>query len=349
MLGALKETSVYYLLTWKPEKTGQKPSRFRNIQLSIVGRPELTVRVRRGFFDSDSSMAANATVIENQQQNQDKAIAAKLRETLVSPYPDNKLPLSISVNYQDVEGKGPLLSASIQVPGEFIVFGPEGDKTQALLDVAGAFFNDRGQSSVTFFERIVSTAPSAEAPKTYRPEITYTYPASLAPGLYQARIAVRDFKSGRAGSARAWIEIPDLANHQLALSSLLLGERTQRGITNVSNKNDEAGPIALSASHHFRRESNLRFLVFLYNAMLSPSDSKPDTAVQIQVIRDDQPVMTTALKKIGTEGIADLSRLPYAAEIPLDGLIPGRYVLKVTVIDRVSKHSVSQQTHFDVY
>ena len=71
--------------------------------------------------------------------------------------------------------------------------------------------------------------------------------------------------------------------------------------------------------------------------------------MQIQVIRDDQPVMTTALKKIGTEGIADLSRLPYAAEIPLDGLIPGRYVLKVTVIDRVSKHSVSQQTHFDVY
>src|SRR5882724_6632953 len=150
-------------------------------------------------------MPANATVIENQQQNQDKAITAKLRETLVSPYPDNKLPLSISVNYQDVEGKGPLLSASIQVPGEFIVFGPEGDKTQALLDVAGAFFNDRGQSSVTFFERIVSTAPSAEAPKTYRPDITYTYPASLAPGLYQARIAVRDFKSGRAGSARAWI------------------------------------------------------------------------------------------------------------------------------------------------
>ena len=348
LVGALKETSVYYLLAWQPEKAGQHTGRFRNIEVKIIGRPDLTVRVRRGFFDSEPVTSTVATT-KSKEVDPIKAVARKLHDILVTPYPDSKLPFSLSLDYHDVAGKGPTLSASVQVPGEVMLFGPEGEKTQALLDVAGAFYNDRGQPSSTFYERIITTAPSADTPKEYRPDITYTYPANLTPGLYQVRVVVRDYKSGLAGSTRAWIEIPDLSNHQLALSSLLMGEHTQPSITNVSNKSEEIRPVILSANHRFQRESNLRFLLFLYNAVRSPADSKPDAAIQIQVVRDDQPVMTTALKRVSTDGLADLDRIPYAAEIPLAGMTPGRYVLLVTVIDRVSKRSASQQAHFDVY
>jgi hypothetical protein len=194
----------------------------------------------------------------------------------------------------------------------------------------------------------VTTAPNPDAAKNYRNDITFTYPAKLPPGLYQVRVAARDDKSGRIGSAHSWIEIPDLAKKKLTMSSLLLGERTQAMLTNVSNA-DGISPIALSASHRFKRQSTLRFLIFAYNAVFSPKDQKPDVAVQVQVIRDDQPVITTALRKLNTEGLTDLARLPYAAEIPLTELLPGRYLLQVTVIDRVAKQSTSRQTHFDVY
>ena len=355
--GALKETSVYYLLAWKPEKTGNNPARFRNIDVSIVDRPDLIVRVRRGFFDAapavPASVADSASSkragLENKQEDPNKVAATKLKETIVAPYPESKIPLSLSLDYHDVVGKGSMISASVQVPGEFLAFGLEGEKTQAQLDVAGAFYNDRGQASLSFYDRVITTAPSAEAAREYHGDITYTYPAKLTPGLYQARLAVRDFNSGRAGSVRAWIEIPDLSKRQLTLSSLLLGEHSQSPINNVANKGDDISPVSLNPSHRFRRESSLRFLVFLYNAMRSPSDSQPDAAIQIQLVRDDQPVMTTALRKLSTEGIADFDHIPYAAEIPLSTLGPGRYVLQVTVIDRVSKRSTSQQTHFDVY
>ena len=72
----------------------------------------------------------------------------------------------------------------------------------------------------------------------------------------------------------------------------------------------------------------LRFLIFAYNSALAPADQKPDVAVQVQVVRDNQPVLTTALRKINTDGITDLARLPYAAEIPLNELLPGRYMLQ---------------------
>jgi hypothetical protein len=131
---------------------------------------------------------------------------------------------------------------------------------------------------------------------------------------------------------------------------VLLGERRQQNqtLTNFSNSGS-VNPIAMSASHRFQRDSTLRFLVFAYNAVVSPADQKPDVAIQVQVVRDDQPVITTALRKIGTDQNTDLARLPYAAEIPLSDLATGRYMLHVTVIDRVSKQSTTRQTHFDIY
>jgi hypothetical protein len=201
---------------------------------------------------------------------------------------------------------------------------------------------------MNFIERIVTTAPDLEQAKNYRHDITFTYPAKLPPGLYQVRVAARDDKSGRIGSAHAWIEIPDLTKKKLTMSTLLLGERTPTMMTSVSNP-EGFNPVALSASHRFKRDSTLRFLIFAYNTVPSPADQKPDVAVQVQVVRDDQPVITTALRKISTDGALDLARLPYAAEIPLRELLPGRYLLQVSLIDRVTKQSTRRQTHFDVY
>jgi VWFA-related protein len=348
---AIKETSQYYLLAWKPD--AEKQGRFRNLEVKLVGRPDLIVRVRKGFYDVDPSAttaAANANKKPEQPQEQVKTAAAKLRASILSAYPERGLPILLSVDYYDVIDKGPTLSTAIQMPGEFLLFGEQPDgKIQAVIDVSGAYFDEKGVTKGSFLERIVTTAPSLEAAQNYHSDITFTYPAAkLAPGLYQVRVAARDEKSGRIGSAHAWIQIPDLAKKQLAMSTLLLGERTQPTLTNVSD-NEVPSPVALSASHRFKRESTLRFLLFAYNAVLSPVDQKPDVAIQVQIIRDDQPVLTTSLRKIATDGLPDLMRLPYAAEIPLNTLLPGRYVLQVSVIDRIAKQSTTRQTHFDIY
>ena len=342
---AIKETSSYYLLAWKPDAESQKQGRFRNLEVKLINRPGLNVRVRKGYFDLDPPLPIAAKPVEPSKT----ISAAKLRESITAPYPERGLPILVSTDYYDIAGKGPIVSTAIQMPGEFLMFGEQPDgKIQAVVDLSGVYFDDKGSAKFSFIERIVTTAPNLEAAKNYRADITFTYPAKLPPGLYQVRVAARDDKSGQIGSAHSWIEIPDLAKKKLTMSSLLLGERSPATMTNVSNPGD-ISPVALSASHRFRRESTLRFLLFAYNAVFSPADQQPDVAVQVQVIRDDQPVITTALRKLNTEGLTDLARLPYAAEISLSELLPGRYVLQVTLIDRVAKQSTSRQTHFDVY
>jgi hypothetical protein len=179
--------------------------------------------------------------------------------------------------------------------------------------------------------------------------VYYTSQVRLSPGLYQVRVAARDAKSGRIGNATQWIEIPDLKTRRLALSSLLVGETkpTEAGGAAGAEKADNTAK--LNVARRFTRASRLRFLTFIYNAARGASGTAaPDVAIQVQVLRDDQPVLTTALRKVATDNLPDLARIPYAAEILLDKMPPGGYVLRVTTIDRVAKASATQQLRFTV-
>ncbi|HKR10769.1 MAG TPA: VWA domain-containing protein [Pyrinomonadaceae bacterium] len=345
---ALNETAVYYLLAWKPDADAQKEKRFRNLEVRLVNRSDLNVRVRKGYLDVDPEPAVAAKPSASPTPAS-QTVPAKLRESIAAAYPERDLPILMSADYYDVSGQGATLSTAVQIPIEFLVFSEQPDgKHQAAVDVSGVFYDDKGVPKSSFMERIVATQ-LATATSTADRDITFTYPAKLAPGLHQVRVAVRDAKSGRVGSAHAWFDIPDLTKKKLTISSLLLGERTQSStMTNISTTG-AINPVALSGSHRFRRDSTLRFLVFAYNAALAPADQKPDVAIQVQVVRDDQPVVTTALRKIAADNFTDLTRLPYAAEIPLSNLQPGRYLLQVSVIDRVSKQSTTRTTHFDIY
>lgn len=355
---ALKETSTYYLLAWKPEEQTQRASRFRRIEVKVIGKPNLTVQVRRGFYDKEpepelaketkSSKTEKNEKAETAKAGTDpppgKAVEAQLRKAIVQPYPIRDIPVSLSLSFINTPNKGPMLSTALQVPNEFFSFAPADGKQTAVVDIAGVVFDDKGNPGAAFNNHLTIQAPTAEAAADGR-DLTYGYPLYLGPGLYQVRVGVRDEKNGHTGTAHGWIEIPP--SGQLALSSLLIGARAAQATSNASS----AGPaenVELSVSHHFNANGYLRFLVFVYNAAPAPADSKPDVAIQVQMVRDGQPVITTALRKVSTEGVVDLTRLPYAAEISLNGLPVGQYVLQVSIVDRVSKKSAAQQMRFEV-
>ncbi len=346
---SLNETSSYYLLAWKPEaeKSGSK---FRKIEVTVIGKPDLTVNVRRGFFDVEPEPPANAG---KKSKNRSAPAAAKtpvdeLRKLISAPFPNQSLPISLTLSYAETPGKGLSLSTLVSIPSNLLSYVPDaGGMPVGEIDVVGRVFNDRGEAGTSFSNRLTVRAPSVESTHDDR-DVGYGHSVFLSPGLYHVRVAARDSRSGRAGSAFGWIEIPDVASGQLALSSPVLARRLQtEGNQNVSTQSTEAA-AELSLSRTFSTSNYLRFLVFVYNSQLSPADLKPDLAVQVHVIRDNQPVVTTPLKKISVEGVTDLRRIPYAAEVHLQGLSRGRYLLQLTVLDRVSKRSASQQTRFTI-
>ena len=63
---ALKETSAYYLLAWRPENEEQRNQKPRRIEVSVNGRSDLVVRLRRSFGEVLPAESAALKKKENQ-------------------------------------------------------------------------------------------------------------------------------------------------------------------------------------------------------------------------------------------------------------------------------------------
>jgi VWFA-related protein len=357
----LKETSRYYLLAWRPESEEQRQGRFRRVEVSVKGRPDLSVRLSRGFIETQ---AKRATTMPAGRETTAKTRTAltDLRDATAAAQPRGSLPVMLDLSYIDTPAHGTVLTASVQVAVEARDFAVTNERATAF-DVAGVVRDAQGKISSDFKTRLNVSAPDAADDKgdkgdtgAERSTVIYNYRAPLAPGLYQVRVAARDSRSGQMGSAMQWVEVPDIKSHALALSSLLVGLQDVHAASDApQNAPTPAAPqVQFSVDHRFARGSRLRFLTVIYNALatrgatVGNADAAPDLTLQVQIFHDDQPVVTTPARKVSTEGIADLSRLPYEAEISLGALPSGRYVLQVSVLDRRAKQSATQRTRFEI-
>lgn len=336
---SLKETSFYYLLGWTPERTDDNPNKFRRLELAVIGRPELTVRMRKGSFNLEKP--------KRQETTKAQPVEAKLQEALVTKTSVRDLPVSLAVSYVDTPDKGSSLSVSMEIPTEVLSSNADDEKLSASVDFAGAVFDQEGKSTSTFGQKVTL----GEALKTDGRRLKYTHTVFPRPGLYQVRVAARDALSGRVGTAKSWIEIPNLSQKKLTLSSIVVGERSAATASNA----EAVGPTRLfsnqtplNIARRFKPDSFMRCLVFVYNASRAGADRMSDVAIQVQVLRNNKPVITTAIKQIPAQPGKDQDRLPYASEISLKGLAPGRYVLSISAIDRAARTSASETVRFDI-
>ncbi|HMF56448.1 MAG TPA: VWA domain-containing protein [Pyrinomonadaceae bacterium] len=341
---ALQDSSIYYLLAWQPERGDQRNPRFRRIEVKLPNHPDFNVIVRRGFYDSAPEEPARTNNARNGRPQPSPSPDNVLMELLRSASRRTALPTALTVAYADVPQAGLMLSAGLQIDGAALDFQSAEGNLKAAADIVCAVYDDQGKFIDGFKHQIAITAHSTIAP-TERTPVIYVHQFKITPGLYQIRSATRDARSGRLGSAVQWIEIPDLTQGKLSLSSIFIAERSASQEAGAMSQTPQ-DIISTNADHLFPRASSLRFLVFVYNA--KRSDASPDVAIQVQIFRDDQPVVTDTLRKISVDSGTDLARMPYAADIPLQNLPAGRYVLQLTAIDRVARTSASQRVNFDI-
>jgi hypothetical protein len=255
-------------------------------------------------------------------------------------FPSRDLPVALDLQYASAGGQQPVLTITIEVKIDALTFASQDGKEKAVVDLAGFVYDARGKPGSSFQQQVTVTPATTDEPRRQGEGVVYKHRVSLKPGLYQVRGGARDQKSGRAGSTNEWIEIPDLTTRRLAVSTITLREAaatngpaleslTSRGLVN----------------HRFARDSAIRFDGHIYNAT-GGENSKPDVAVQLQILRDRQPVVTTPLQRVPDN--QSPAALGFGGNLSLQRLPAGRYVLIVTAIDRVSKTSASQQTRFEI-
>jgi VWFA-related protein len=333
----LDETSNYYVVAWRPEKDEEKVQKFRNVKIVVAGRPELTVRAPRGYVVGPKpAEATTAAVAASEKPGSKKGPDAELRNALSDFYPTSGLPTLLSLTYLNTPANGLVVTSSMAILGSGVSYGSDG-KQSAAIKLAGVVLNDKGKIASSFKNQLNIDPPKSGGSDA----IYYNHHTPLAPGIYQFRVAARDEKSGRVGSAIQWIVIPDLAKSQLTLSSVLLGGQV------LEDKSKAGTPhVQLSVDHSFPRTSQLGYWVFVYNAKRDASGA-PQLTVQTQVLRDGQAVLSSPQRRVSSAG-QDVERIPFGEEFALKTLAPGKYDLKVIVTDSVAGISASQVADFIV-
>ena len=327
---AVAETSRYYLIAWRPEASEEKTENFKKIQITVLGRPELTVRAARGYVNNRATpVTKNTPPAEEKSTKPEPKAEAELRGALNDSHPTQALPLQLALIYLDTPANGPVLTTSVQAPTAYLSYGNEA-REPAELSVAGVVLNDQGKRVAAFKTDLKVNASSSSDGSA---NVIYNYRAPLKPGIYQVRVAARDARSGILGSAMEWVVIPDLSTRRLSLSSLIVG------LESVSRGSADGGQTQWSVDKRFALDSQLEFMTFIYNGVAN------NLAARVQIYKDGRAVMSLPAKTVEPDR-NDPQRIPFRARINLAGLKAGRYLLEVTVEDRNSQKSASQQTIF---
>lgn len=206
---ALRETSAYYLIVWRPEP-GEAKDRFRRIEIRVKDRPDLTVRMRKGFFE-----VAGTTANGNKGSGPVATVEEELLSIIRSSYPKHSLPTTLSVGYMYEPDKGMSVMASMAIETATGNLNMQASE----VDIMGAVVNEKGDVISTLQQHL--TSPSSEGGRLL---YTMQFP-NLVSGIYQVRLATRSSQQGLTGDTRQWIESPDTSKGQFLLGTLFLSEQ----------------------------------------------------------------------------------------------------------------------------
>ena len=198
----LDDISNYYLLAWRPDSDEHKRGKFKDIKVVVKGRPDLTVRLRRGYFRTSALPMLN---VKKKVEKETTAREDDMRVVIDNPVEQRELKTTLSLSLVQLPGIGSKVLATLKIDRNALAFDLLGGSETADVDIGGIFYDDKGKPKNSFVGRLRVLATNGS--ETSEPAV-YRFQAWLAPGLYQVRVGLRDTRSGKTGSAVQWIKVP---------------------------------------------------------------------------------------------------------------------------------------------
>jgi VWFA-related protein len=344
----LDDNETYYVLAYEPQ-ISHRDGRFHKIDVRIPGRPELRIRTRKGYFAPTETVATKQEKAKSPEQAEKIASAARetqLRAGLTSLFPLHGIDVGMSADFVDTPESGPVAVLNAELDAAGLTFNNVGGNLQSLLDVVAAVFDERGKVVASYNERVSINLTPARYEDALKQGFNYRKVVKLAPGFYQARIAIREDGTARVGSASQWVEVGDLAKKQLALSSVFLTPSLEADPVGTEAKAAREKNHASTSHRRFARGGAVDFFVVAYNARTDKGN--PDLVVQSQVFSGSKLVYATPLGPVSVAPGSDQQRVPYAARLSLTNFSPGEYELRLVVIDRLAKATANKKVNFSV-
>ena len=326
----LMDNEAYYLMAYEPANL-KRDGRFRKIEVRLPGHPDYTVRTRRGYFAPDDKKSGEATRASASLKTPEQGIDAAAMAAFAAPPAGGGFPVQMAAEYFHQPEMGAQVLVRARIDLSTVTWQEEGDRRRAAVDVVGGFLDAAGaQVGSPFGRRVDLDLPESEVPKALETGLVYQNQVHVAPGRYEVRLVARDRGKGGTGVARQTLEIPDLGQKALTLSSLFLAP-----------VGSDAARATMNAQRRFKSGDSVGFQVYVYNAKADAGQT--DAVLQAQIWSQGKAVAASRPEPVQLQQ-RDGQPVPETNAVTLAGLAPGPYQLRVVVVDRKANNAMAFRT-----
>jgi len=320
-----RESQVYYLLGYMPADS-RADGKFRRITVR-VGRPDVQVRARKGYYAGGVPSKAG----------DGRATFDALETALESPYDLAGLPVRAEAYvFGNVNATASSVLLAVETDLRSFQLKENAGTLTDVLDLR-VLVTDLGAGEAKRYERAVEMNLQSRVPRL---ETSAWYPLSqpfeLAPGRYQARVAVRDRNTGRLGSVTHDFDVP--VRKGMTLSSLIVTDTVE-----MPGPGSEGPPKPVLIVRRLLTAGAT--LYYQYSVFDAGRSSNGETRVKAgHVVRRSDGTIVKELKP--TPLVAMSGGMSRFAGISLAGMPAGDYELIVNVVDEVRGETVTVHEPF---
>ena len=336
------DNSSYYVMGYYSTNE-RRDGRFRRIEVRVKDRPGLVVRARKGY------VAPRGRVPETKAAATKDAPSVELKEALESPLPLPALPLAVVASVFKGPGQRGSVVISTFIHGGSLPFAEEGGMFKNDLEVIGIATDDKGKSFSTDRNTVNLNMKPDTANRVRATGFRVIQSLDLQPGRYLLRVAVREGNTRKAGMVTYDLEVPEFTKAPLTMSGVALTSAMSGAAPTIRPKDplEKLLPGPLTTYREFSQTDEIALFTEIYDNIKQPHKTEIVASVKAE---GGQSVFETREEHDSSELAGSAGGYGFQARLPLKGLAPGLYVLRVEATARINERpTVSHETVFRVF
>ncbi|MBI4265939.1 MAG: VWA domain-containing protein [Acidobacteria bacterium] len=327
----VRENSTYYVLGYYPANE-RRDGRFRRLEVRVK-RPGLQVRSRRGY------VAPRGRAPETRADAAAAAVSpltAAVNDAVASPIPIVGIPMNVFAAAYKGEAPNAAVALAIELAGGGFQFTDNDGTFVDRLEVSFTAVDTRGNTRGGDRHTLSMTMRPETVTRVRERGFRVVSQIDLPPGRYQLRVGAAEEGAGRAGSVLYDIEVPDFYAPSFVMSGVSITSALAGATPTVRPKDPLSDflPGPPTAARAFDNNDVVALFAEFYEN--TPGASPHRLEFRTTVRAEDGRIV---FEDFDERSSADLQGASgghgYAVQIPLGGLEPGTYVIRVEGRSRV--------------
>jgi GWxTD domain-containing protein len=266
-------------------------------------------------------------------------------------------PFDVRTDYVRVTDDTVLVPITLQIKNRDITFNGKDGVSKGEITIQGRVTTITGRIVQSFEDTVSVEEPSELMSKVLDNSKVYWKALPLRPGRYRIDIGIKDVNNpDHIGIWAQAVEVPKYDEDKLSASSLILADKMERvpskqiGTGNFIIGNTYIRPRVMQTAAtpaSFKRDQKLNFWMQVYNLGIDEKSRQNSATIQYEILDASNKSVLNSSEDSKSLG-ANQDQVTLEKSMPLESLQPGKYTVKISVNDSISKQTIAQSALFTV-